>query len=158
MPVRAEHAGYVKAVVRDLNSLGIRIDGLRIFTTVPAGPSPAPGEPVPVRAASMFVPASPRWPWFEPLDIFAGVQWDEEHGWIVEKVFELFGGRGPDRGSRCYGLDLDVVPDPTEVALHIEALLTTSNAYRFNESQPRCRRSADHEPSLERALAAHLPA
>ena len=103
------------------------------------------------------MPSSQLWPWFEPLDLFAGVSWDEEYGWVVNKVFELVGGHGPERGDRCYGLDLDVVPDPTEVALHIESLFTTSDDSVFNESQPRHRRAADYEPSLESALAAYLP-
>jgi hypothetical protein len=181
MDDRTEHAGYVKAVVRDLNSLGIKVDGLRIYSSVCAVPDdlygesrapvrhnpaypvprPAPREPAaPIRAASMFVPSSQlwRWPWFEPLDMFASVCWDEEHGWVVYKVFELVGSHGPDRGDRCYGLDLDVVPSPTEVALHIESLFMSSDDSGFNESQPRYRRAADYEPSLESALAAYPPA
>jgi hypothetical protein len=160
---RTDHLGYIKAVVRDLESLGIetgRLRNMATWTIVKDDDSgfcysTAPREPR--RATGMSIPQWDHWPWFEPVDVSAGLAWHEEFGWIVDKTSEINAGPYRGRWDTLYGLDLGLVPDPVEVASRIETVFTTKDL-RFNTRPYQLRKAADYDPDLETALAAYLPA
>jgi PhnB protein len=148
-PGRTHHVGYIMAVVEELAALGIKTSHL-----VDKSTDILPGEPgiahdAYKRSATFFLPDWARWPWYESGDAYAHVEWDEEYGWIGTKGFDSNHGMGELR----YGLDLDLVAEPAEVALSLRLLLDTRSPH---SSGTGClRNAATFDPLLEEALAAH---
>ncbi|MFL6126322.1 DUF6292 family protein [Actinophytocola sp.] len=139
---RIDHIPYIQAVVGELEALGINTGALI------NGASSDSSK----RATSVVILNWDAWPWREWDDIHAEVMWDEECGWTVHKVAE------PENHGvthRRWILGPELVPDPTEVALRVEAIVNGGNG--GHHAEPQRRNAANHSPRLEMALAYYLP-
>jgi uncharacterized glyoxalase superfamily protein PhnB len=156
--VPAHHMGYVRAVADRLNELDFRVGHITNVSTGKAGFGGKRGGPK--RAASLFLPDWWLWPWWKAeIDVTATVDWDEEFGWTATKVDEINAGPERGRADMGYGLGLDVVAEPAEVALRLGQIFTAPEPsdLPFGHRAYRRRDAANLDWELEAALAAYLP-
>ncbi|GAB3984355.1 hypothetical protein GCM10029978_093820 [Actinoallomurus acanthiterrae] len=141
-PERTDHRGYGEAVIRELQALDIWVEGHL-------------GIQQSASKRAMSISLDPLQFWdnrrFENT-IRVGLEWDEEQGWTVLDTNEPGAVRG--LAYTYYGLGMDLVPEPAEVARTVEALCADESF--SDRSIYKRRRAEDHDPEFEAALAAHL--
>jgi hypothetical protein len=162
-PGCADHMGYVRAVVDQLNVLDFRVSHVTNMSTGTRRGKARFGDTggVPLRAATLFLPDWSHWPWCQlECDVTATVDWDEEFGWAATKVNEV--NAGPDRGRALvhYGIGLGVAPEPGEVARRLGRVFIADLrgvSVSVDDRAYRCREAASLDWEFEATLAAYLP-
>jgi len=133
---RANHAHYIAAVRRGIETRSIRVIDIRTSTAADDG-----------REATLLLrPDETAFP--VPVPAQASASWDEEDGW------SLAVGSGP-AASRVYK-GLGVAPDPEDVAAWVAVLLAHPELTPSREDHP----FRDHsvpDPAFEAQLARYAP-